>query len=107
MPLRKNISHERKDTDLLTVFEAHLGKDLHLARIRLIYLFITVLCKVKSVNFVKLSTRFHSPSLASSCLRRIQRFLADVNLPTKTISSLIFNLLPVDCKLVLIIDRTN
>ena len=107
MPLKKNISHSVKDTDLLAVFKAHLGDDLHLARIRLICLFITALCKVKSVNFVKLSAGFDSKSFASSCLSRIQRFMAEVELPMKSVSCLIFKTLPVSGKLIRVMDRTN
>lgn len=107
MSLKTNISHRVKYTDLLTVFKAHLGKDLHLARIRVICLFITALCKTKSVNFVKVSAGFDSPSLASSCMRRIQRFMAEAELPMKLASSLIFNMLPIKGKLILVMDRTN
>lgn len=107
MPLKKNISHRDKYTDLLTFFKAHLGKDLHMARVRLICLFITALCKVKSVNFVKVSAGFDWGSLASSCMRRIQRFMAEVELPMKLISSLIVNLLPLEGKRILVMDRTN
>lgn len=107
MPLKKNTSHEHKDTDLFAVFKAHLAGDLHLARIRLICLFITALCKVKSVNFTKVSAGFDSRSLASSCMRRIQRFMAEAELPMKIISTLIFNILPIKGKLILVMDRTN
>lgn len=107
MPLKKKTSHYSEDTDLLTLFRAHLGKDFHLARIRLICLFITALCKVRSVNYVKVSQGFDSSSLALSCMRRIQRFMAEAELPMKIISSLIFNILPVKGKLILTMDRTN
>lgn len=107
MPLKKNISHECKDTNPFTVFKALLGNDLHLSRIRLISLFITALCKVKSVNFVKVSAGFASPSLASSCLRRIQRFMAEAELPMKIVSLLIFSILPISGRLILVMDRTN
>lgn len=102
-----NSSHFSKDTDLLALFRAHLGKDFHLARVRLICLFITALCKVKSVNYVKVSQGFDSPSLASSCMRRIQRFMAKAELPMKIVSSLIFSILPLQGGLILVMDRTN
>ncbi|WP_434979134.1 IS4 family transposase [Daejeonia sp. YH14] len=107
MPLKKNPSHVAKDTALFPLFKAHMGKDLHLARIRLICLFITALCKAKSVNFVKVSAAFDTPSLASSCMRRIQRFMAEVELPMKLVSSFIFKSLPIKGKLILVMDRTN
>ncbi|WP_437919716.1 hypothetical protein [Sphingobacterium sp. LRF_L2] len=95
MSLKKIVSHRYKDTDLLVAFTAHLAGDLHLARIRLICLFITALCKVKSINFVKVSTGFDMSSLPSSCLHGIQRVIANIELPMKPISSLIFNILSV------------
>src|SRR5690606_12310944 len=107
MPLKKNSSPITKDTDLFPPIRVHLGKDLHLARIRLICLFITALCKATSVNFVKVSAAFESPSLASTCMRRIQRLMAEVELPMKLISSLIFKSLPIKGKLILVMDRTN
>ena len=44
---------------------------------------------------------------ASSNYRRIQRFIAEVDLPMKWIAKLIFGLLPQKDSLVLVIDRTN
>lgn len=107
MLLNTNTSQCDKYTELLTVFTAHLSKDLNLARIRLICLFITALCKVKSVNYSKLSAGFDSPSAASSCFRRIQRFMAQVDLPIRLISTLIFSILQIDNPVILVMDRTN
>ena len=107
MPLKRKTSHYNEDTDLLALFRAHMGKDFHLARVRLICLFVTALCKVKSVNYVKVSGGFDSPSLAASCMRRIQRFMAECELPMKTISLFIFSILPIKGKLTLAMDRTN
>lgn len=42
-----------------------------------------------------------------SSLRRIQRFMADFDLPMKLISGFIFNLLPQKESLILVMDRTN
>ncbi|SEH84079.1 Transposase DDE domain-containing protein [Paenimyroides aquimaris] len=107
MPLKKNISSRSEDTQLLTVFQAHFTDFLNLARIRLICLFISSLCKVRSVNFSKLSSGFDNKAASSSNYRRIQRFIAEVELPMKWISQLIFSLLPQKDSLVLVIDRTN
>lgn len=107
MPLKKNISLGNKDTQLLTVFQAHFTGFLNLARIRLICLFISSLCKVRSVNFSKLSAGFDNNAAASSNYRRIQRFIAEVELPMKWVSQLIFSLLPQKGSLVLVLDRTN
>ena len=65
------------------------------------------MCKVKSVNFQKLSTGFDNKAATLSNYRRIQRFLADVILPMKWIAQLIFSLLPEKDNLILIMDRTN
>ena len=107
MPLKKNISLENQDTELLAVFQAHFTDFLNLARIRLICLFISSLCKVRTVNFSKLSAGFDNNVFASSNYRRIQRFIAQVDLPMKWISQLIFALLPNKDSLVLVMDRTN
>lgn len=48
-----------------------------------------------------------SPALASGSFRRIQRFMAQVNLPMRTVARLIFGLLPMEKPLILVIDRTN
>lgn len=107
MSLKTNISLSHEDTQLLTVFQAHFTGFLNLARIRLICLFITSLCKVKSVNFSKLSLGFDTKADASSNYRRIQRFMAEADLPMKWIAKLIFSLLPQKDSLVLVMDRTN
>lgn len=107
MPLKKNTSLANEDTELLTVFQSHFTGFLNLARIRLICLFISSLCKVRTVNFSKLSVGFDTKSNASSNYRRIQRFIAQVDLPMKWIAELIFSLLPQKDSLVLVLDRTN
>ncbi len=107
MPLKKNISSSNEDTQLLSVFQAHFTDFLNLARIRFICLFISSLCKVRSVNYSKLSSGFDTNAASSSNYRRIQRFIADVELPMEWISKLIFNLLPKKDSLVLVMDRTN
>lgn len=107
MALKMNTSLSGKDTELLTVFQAHFTGFLNLARIRLICLFISSLCKVRSVSFSRLSSGFDHPVATSSSYRRIQRFMAEVKLPMKLIAKLIFSLLPEKDALVLVIDRTN
>ena len=107
MTLKKNSSTRAKDTQLLTLFKAHFSGHLNLARIRLICLFISALCKVKSVNFVKLSAGFDTSVDASSSYRRIQRFMALADLSMIWVAKLIFSLLPEKDNLVLSMDRTN
>ncbi|EHO05570.1 hypothetical protein HMPREF9714_03242 [Myroides odoratimimus CCUG 12901] len=71
MPLKTNNSLEYKNTELLTTLKANFKGKLGLARIRLICLFIVALCKVKSVNFSKVSTGFDNCAETSSNYRRI------------------------------------
>ncbi|MDR2145443.1 MAG: IS4 family transposase [Tannerella sp.] len=107
MTIKKNINSEYKSTQLLAVFQAFFKDELHLARIHLICLFISSLCKVKSVNFSKLSAGFDTASKSSSNYRRIQRFIATVEFPVKLVAKLIFSLLPNKTSLTLVMDRTN
>ena len=107
MPLRKNTSPDSEYTQLLDVFSSHFTDVLNLARIRLICLFVNALCKVKSVNFSKLSVGFDTKTKASSNFRRIQRFISQVDLPMGWIARFIFGLLPEKESLVLVMDRTN
>jgi hypothetical protein len=107
MALKKNSSTSAKDIQLLTLFKAHFSGHLNLARIRLICMFINALCKVKSVNFVKLAIGFDTSVDASSSYRRIQRFMATADLSMIWVAKLIFSLLPEKDALVLSMDRTN
>ena len=107
MTLKKNSSISAKDTQLLTLFKAHFSGHLNSARIRLICLFINALCKVKSVNYVKISAGFDTSVDASSSYRRIQRFMALTDLSMIWVTKLIFSLLAEKDNLVLYMDRTN
>ena len=95
MTLKKNSSISAKDTQLLTLFKAHFSGHLNSARIRLICLFTNALCKVKSVNYVKISAGFDTSVDASSSYRRIQRFMALTDLSMIWVTKLIFSLLAV------------
>ncbi|MDF1517586.1 MAG: IS4 family transposase, partial [Lutibacter sp.] len=88
----KNTSLERKDTSLISVLQGHFKGELNLARVKLIGLFITALCKVKTINYDRLASGFDVKANKSSSYRRIQRFMADFDLPMKIISALIFSL---------------
>jgi hypothetical protein len=94
MPLRKNTSLDSEYTQLFDVFSSHFSDVLNLARVRLSCLFINALCKVKSVNFSKLSVGFDTKTKASSNFKRIQRFIAQVDLHMEWIARFIFALLP-------------
>ena len=73
MPLKKNTSSECKDTQLITLFKDHFSGYLQLQRVRVICLIIKALCKVRSVNFSKLSSGFDNQVDSSSNYRRIQK----------------------------------
>lgn len=103
----KNISQDSKDTTLISMLQAHLRCELNLARVKLICLFITALCKIKTVNYDRLASAFDSKAKKNSSYRRIQRFMAEFDFPMKIISTLIFNLLPEKTNLTLVLDRTN
>ena len=107
MTLKQNASLDRKDTDLLTLFTPLFGAHLNFARIRLLCLVIIALCKVRSVNYSKLSTAFDNCANASSNFRRIQRFMEKVDLPMMVVAKFIFQILPNKDSVVLLLDRTN
>ena len=96
-----------KNSELTSVLNTHFKGKINLARIKLIALFISSLCKVQSVTFDKLANAFDTTANASSSLRRIQRFIADYALEADLIAKLVFNLLPKQDKVKLTIDRTN
>ena len=103
----RNISLGSKDTGLLTALQGHFKGDINLVRVKLICLFITALCKVKTINYDRLASGFDTEAKKNSSYRRIQRFMAEFDLPMKTISKLIFSLLPEKTDLSLVLDRTN
>lgn len=104
MALKKNTTQGIKNTEILEVFQAHFTGHLNLARIRLISMFIMALCKVRSVNYSKLAGAFGTDCGPDSNFRRIQRFMAQVDLPVKLVASFIFALLPQKENLVLVIQ---
>lgn len=103
----KNTSLESKDTSLISVLQGHFKGELNLARVKLICLFITTLCKIKTINYDRLASGFDVKADKNSSYRRIQRFMKEFDFPMKTVSVLIFNLLPFKDDLVLVLDRTN
>ena len=101
------INHDCKNNQLSDTLSTFLKKNINLAHIKLISLFIVALCKAKTVCFSLLSTVFDSPAKSSSCLRRIQRFFAEFDLDRDLIARVIFRLLPIKGPFCLAIDRTN
>lgn len=102
-----NTNHVCKNNELSDKLNEIMGKNINLAHIKLISLFIMALCKVKTVCFSLLSTCFDSPAKADSCLRRIQRFFSKHTLSPDLIARVIHRLLPMEGPYRLAIDRTN
>lgn len=102
-----NTSQEYKSKDLSSVLEQNFEQKINKARLNLISMMILALCKVKTVNYMALANVFDSYANTESSLRRIQRFMADFDLPMKLVSSFIFGILPEKKNLVLVMDRTN
>ena len=103
----ENINVESKSRDFISILDTHFQGKVNLSRLKLISMFVIALCKVQTVGFEKLANAFDSEALASSSLRRIQRFIAQYALNSDLIAKLIFGLLPQKEDLKLSIDRTN
>ncbi|WP_207758850.1 hypothetical protein, partial [Flavobacterium branchiophilum] len=54
----KNTSLGYKDTSLILVLQGHFKGELNLARVKLICLFITALCKTKTINYDRIASAF-------------------------------------------------
>ena len=100
-------SQDGKITELSSVLEQNFERKINKARLKLISMMILALCKIKTVNYNALSNVFDSCASAESSLRRIQRFMADFDLPMKLVSGFIFGILPEKKNLILVLDRTN
>lgn len=103
----KNTSLEDKNTELIWILQQHFKGQFNLSRVKLICLFITALCKVKTINYDRLASAFDSKVAKGSSYRRIQRFMAEFDLPMKMVATMIFALLPEKQNLTLVLDRTN
>ncbi len=102
-----NTSPNSKNSELISVLKPHFKDNCNLARIKFISLFICALCKVKTVNYDRLASGFETQADKNSVYRRIQRFMAEFDLPMELIAKLIFKILPKADKRVLVLDRTN
>ena len=81
-----------KYSALSVYFSEHL--QWHKAPIKFFVLLITALCKMQTVCFERLAEGMDSSAQISSCLRRIQRFFAEVVIGSDKIASVLFSLLP-------------
>ena len=103
----EKINVESKSKEFISIMDTQFQGKINLARLKLIAMFVFALCKVQTVGFEKLANAFDTRSLATSSLRRIQRFIATYALDSDLIAQLIFSLLPEKENLKLSIDRTN
>jgi hypothetical protein len=103
--MKTKVSH--KSSDLTSILVNHFGKNMNLARIKFIGIFICALCKVQTVCFERIACGFDTACNTSSSLRRIQRFMADYQLDKDLIARLIMKLLPHEPPYTISIDRTN
>lgn len=90
----KKINVESKNTEFISILNTQLNGKLNLARIKLMSMFISALCKVQTVGFEKLANAFDTKAKSGSSLRRIQRFIAEFSLDSDLIARFIFSLLP-------------
>jgi len=103
----KKINVDSKSSEFISILDNHFQGRVNLSRLKLITMFVFALCKVQTVGFEKLANAFDSEAMATSSLRRIQRFIAHYDLSSDLIAKLIFGLLPDKENLKLSIDRTN
>jgi len=103
--MKNKVSH--KNSELTSILINSFGKNMNLARIKFIGMFICALCKVQAVCFEKLACSFESTSNINSSLRRIQRFMADYALDKDLIARIIFAILPHKPPFTISMDRTN
>ena len=102
-----NTSINIKNTPLISVLQSHFRGELNLAKVKLICLFITALCKIKTINYDRLPSGFEIKAFKNSSYRRIQRFMMGFDVPMQIVSSLKSKLLPVKDNMILVLDRRN
>jgi hypothetical protein len=98
---------ENKVTILFDTLKEFFGDNMNLASLRFFGLYISALCKVKTVYFEKLACAFEVNVRAESSLRRIQRFIAGYSLDSDLVARFIFSLLPHEPSYRLVLDRIN
>ena len=110
IPLILMKTESKVNSDVLTLHKTlkeGLKTSLNNAHIRLMSFLILALCKVQDVCLMKLANSFQHTAKPQSSMRRIQRFLADVDLDPLSIARFIFKLLPAKGPYTLSMDRTN
>jgi len=83
-----------KSMELCSILEQNFETKINKARVKLISMIILSLCKVKNINYMSLAIAFDNSDSPEGSMRRIQRFMANFNLPMKLVSRFIFGILP-------------
>ncbi len=96
-----------KVNQILPIMQEHFGKNMNLARIKLMALLLHALCLVQTVSLHKLAEVMPTAVDKDSNVRHLQRFFAKYVLDLDIVTRMIFSLLPVKTGLVLSMDRTN
>lgn len=98
---------KNKSSELISILQLNFGKNVNLARIKFIAMFLCALSKAQTVNYEKIATLFGGKADRASSHRRIQRFMASYNLCSSMVARLIISLLPAKPPYTLSMDRTN
>lgn len=100
-----NTRESIKSSELVSFFKEKTGWNL--ARIKFLVAIITALCKLQTINYLKLAQALSANAKLESNLRRIQRFFADFIVDKNLIATMIFYMLPTKAPYRLSLDRTN
>jgi len=86
-------SHGCESTELSSLLGQNFETKINKAILKLMSMMILALCRVKMVNYMSLACAFDNTASPGSSMRRIQRFILNVNLPMKLVSRFIFGVL--------------
>ena len=103
--INMNTKVENKNNQLVAIFSEKTGWNL--ARVKFLVSFISALCKLQTVCYVKLAQGMGGKPKIESNLRKIQRFFAGFVIDQSLVPKLIFSLLPIKPPYRISLDRTN
>ena len=90
--LAMNTTIESKTNQLVANLKEKTGWNL--ARVKFLVAFISAVCKLQTVNFLKLSEGLGGNAKVESNLRKIQRFFSGFLFDQDLIAKIAFSLLP-------------
>jgi len=100
-----NIKEDLQQNKLVSILR--IKTNWNLARVKFLAAFISSLCKLQTVSYVKLSEALSGSAQMDSNMRRIQRFFADFVIDQGLIARIVFSMLPLEAPYRLSLDRTN